>query len=67
MSADGSYNPRLTRRQLLASLGWAGASVALAGRRPRGRAAREGQTWSASRHRRRRQDRTLGHLTTSSC
>ncbi len=31
MSADGSYNPRLTRRQLLASLGWAGASVALAG------------------------------------
>jgi phospholipase C len=31
MSADGSYNPRLTRRQLLASLGWAGAGVALAG------------------------------------
>jgi phospholipase C len=31
MSADGNYNPRLTRRQLLASLGWAGASVALAG------------------------------------
>src|SRR5580658_502318 len=31
VSADRNYNPRLTRRQLLASLGWAGASVALAG------------------------------------
>jgi len=31
MSADGSHNPRLTRRQLLASLGWAGATVAFGG------------------------------------
>jgi phospholipase C len=32
MSADSSrYNPRLTRRQLLASMGWAGASIFVAG------------------------------------
>jgi hypothetical protein len=67
MSADGSYNPRLTRRVASFWHRWVGPALRLRwrARRPPGGSAREGQTWYASRRRRRPRDRTLGQLTTS--